>query len=142
MYGHFIGLTLADSTGGQTDLSVQLLIGGDHYWKFVTGKIFRGFDGPVAMETMFGWVLSGPLDRCSRAPTILESSTPVLAVGCEPTEQTDCHKMIVEKINEFWDTENLGLSMWRNALSENLMNQLRKREVHNICDGNYDKVWE
>ena len=58
-HSHLITLSLADNTGGNSELLVDVLIGGDYYWSFFTGKIFRGEIGPVAMETLLGWVLSG-----------------------------------------------------------------------------------
>lgn len=41
-------------------LSIDLLIGSDFYWEFVTGETMRGDAGPVAVNTTLGWVLSGP----------------------------------------------------------------------------------
>ena len=55
-YEHLIELKLADSTDGESNLKVDILIGGDNYWKFVTGKVVRGRSGPVALETIMSWV--------------------------------------------------------------------------------------
>ena len=53
-------LQLADSTDGSAAVEVDLLIGSDYYWELATGRVSRGEDGPVAVETKLGWVLSGP----------------------------------------------------------------------------------
>ena len=45
---------LADS-----DVDVDTLIGADYFWSIVTGVVRSGKEGPVAMETKLGWVLSG-----------------------------------------------------------------------------------
>ena len=51
------------------DRNVDILIGADFYWRFVTGHILQGKkSGPVAMETKLGWVLSGPMDMVSSDP--------------------------------------------------------------------------
>ena len=38
---------------------MDILIGSDYYWEFITGEILRGNSGPVAINTKLGWVLSG-----------------------------------------------------------------------------------
>ena len=53
-HSHLITLPLADNRGGSSELEVDVLIGGDYYWSFFTGKIVRGETGPVAMETLLG----------------------------------------------------------------------------------------
>ena len=44
---------------------VQLFIGADFYWDVVGNKVIRG-PGPTAVESKFGYLLSGPLtvDEC------------------------------------------------------------------------------
>ena len=60
VHEHLHGINLADySTGGQ-DVTVDILVGSDQYWNLVTGTIKRGEEGPTAMHTRLGWVLSGP----------------------------------------------------------------------------------
>ena len=39
----------------------EVLIGSDHYWQLVTSTMVRGADGPVAIHTRLGWVLTGPV---------------------------------------------------------------------------------
>lgn len=61
-YAHLDGLELADelcSSGSSTDL----LIGSDYYWNFVTGETKRGEEGPIAVNSKLGWLLSGPLNE-------------------------------------------------------------------------------
>ena len=55
-------LELADVDCHGENLEVNVLIGSDHYWKVVSGNVVRGKGGPTAIETRFGWVLSGPID--------------------------------------------------------------------------------
>ena len=61
-YAHLDGLELADepcSSGG----SIDLLIGSDYYWNFVTGETKRGEEGPIAVNSKLGWLLSGPINE-------------------------------------------------------------------------------
>ena len=112
MYPHLNGLPLADCTNGDTTLEVQVLIGGNQYWNFVSGKVCRGPSGPVAMETIFGWVLSGNVEAHQQScSTNLATSTHVLQVGCEleDVNSVEFDRSMVDRIHDFWDTENLGL---------------------------------
>ena len=58
-YQHLEGLTLADHGYGDVDTDVNILIGVDFYYSFLSGKIVRGEEGPVALESSLGWILAG-----------------------------------------------------------------------------------
>ena len=57
-YPHLQDLELADRSESQD--SIDILIGSDHYWDIVTGESIRGEYGPSAINSKFGWLLSGP----------------------------------------------------------------------------------
>ena len=59
MHEHLIDLPLADSTNRNSELAIDILVGGDLYWKLFSGILRRGLRGPFAEETSLGWVLSG-----------------------------------------------------------------------------------
>ena len=59
-YGYLSQLDLADDFDGKSAMNIDLLIGADHYWNQTTGRTIRGGNGPVAIHTKLGWVLSGP----------------------------------------------------------------------------------
>ena len=86
-YNQLQGLALSDMVGPEDMLTVDLLVGADHYWRVVTGQMRRGRAGPIAVETKIGWILSGPVDLqvqpillcaihtlCSLKPTLLEKN--------------------------------------------------------------------
>ena len=52
-------LKLSDSSDSNFNCYVDILISADYYWDFVSGNIKRRNSGPVAVETILGWVLSG-----------------------------------------------------------------------------------
>lgn len=54
------GLALADENSSSDNLAVSILVGADCYWKVATGRIIHGRNGPTAVHTRLGWVLSGP----------------------------------------------------------------------------------
>ena len=52
-------IDLADSNTRKVDLHVDILVGADNYWKFMTGKVIRVDHDLRALETSLGWVLNG-----------------------------------------------------------------------------------
>lgn len=58
---YFSGLKLADfGTEGET-LDVDILVGSDYYWKFLTDHNVKGAQGSTTVHTELGWVLAGPV---------------------------------------------------------------------------------
>lgn len=60
-YEYLNGLDLADTPRDSSHVQPDILVGLDHYWKLVTGETLQRGDGPVALNTNLGWVLSGPI---------------------------------------------------------------------------------
>eukprot|EP00731_Ephydatia_muelleri_P024188 Em0016g459a len=104
------GLELADPT--QPDdhiLEINILLGADLYWSFVTNKIKRSSgNGPTALFTKFGWVLSGPISgshsEISSASSLLVTHTLNAAVSTR-TEESELEK----QVKLFWEVETLGV---------------------------------
>ena len=61
-YDHLRDLNLADCSTEIDNSEVDVLIGCDQYWDLVTGEVRRGENGPTAVGTRLGWVLSGPVE--------------------------------------------------------------------------------
>ncbi|CAB3989185.1 Hypothetical predicted protein [Paramuricea clavata] len=59
-FPHLEGLELADSVHDKSELEVDLLVGSDFYWQFMTGRVQKGEAGPTAIESHLEWILSGP----------------------------------------------------------------------------------
>ena len=57
-FQHLNGLNLADDYESN-EKHIDILIGGDYFYTFVGDKIIRGASGPVAVQTSFGFTLSG-----------------------------------------------------------------------------------
>ena len=53
----------------------EVLIGSDHYWQLVTGTVVRGSDGPVAIQTKLGWVLTGPVSVSDGSQVLASMAT-------------------------------------------------------------------
>ena len=73
-YAHLAHLKLADEPQDGR-LQVDMLIGSDLYWQFVTGETIQAQQGPVAVGTTLGWVLSGPVMPAGSSVSLIAAHT-------------------------------------------------------------------
>ena len=106
-YKHLSGLELADSGHTGSGLEIDFLIGSDHYWKLVTGRMVRGDEGPIAIETRLGWVLSGPADGLQN-PTMINfiSAQTSHTLRVDPVAEPGNLDVALRR---FWEVESLGI---------------------------------
>ena len=96
-------------------MAVDLLIGLDFYWDFVTGKVRRGESGPAAIHTRFGWVLSGvtPLPRSpNTSHSFLTTHVLKIATSQAPKESLE------DILHSFWRLESLGIESMEKTVLE------------------------
>ena len=80
-----------------SQFDISLLIGVDYYWKIVEDHIVRG-DGPTAVQSKLGYLLSGPLAIQSSSDTITN-----MHIGIhDDLENTD------QTLEKFWAIESSG----------------------------------
>ncbi|KAK3732474.1 hypothetical protein QZH41_003783 [Actinostola sp. cb2023] len=114
-YPHLRGLELADIPSNSDNVEIDVLIGADYYWNFVTGAIKRGDrPGPVAMYTKMGWVLSGPVilseSQTNNDCSVQLNSTHILKVEADLVQmEKDEQFNMKEELKKFWDLESLGI---------------------------------
>ena len=102
-YDHLVELQLADNTGNEEALEVDILIGGDLYWRFVSGRVKRGVGGPVAVHTSLGWVLSGEMEKSTLSSNAM--LTHVMTVGMGETEIEENH--VEDMIRKMWEADSV-----------------------------------
>ena len=103
---HLLGLELADFSTTKGSLPIDVLIGADWYWELVTGNVCRGVDGPTAIHTKLGWVLSGPSSHNELALCAVNLSiTHVLHTGVLPEKPSS----LDDQLRAFWELEALGI---------------------------------
>ena len=75
-YNYLKNLDFADKyTSDNSEKHIDILKGMNYYFNFVTGKIKRGPPGcPVAIESNFGWILSGPNGTAKRKSKFVSSN--------------------------------------------------------------------
>ena len=101
------GLKLADfCTEGET-LGVDILVGSDYYWKLVTGHTIKGAQGPTAVHTKLGWVLSGPVCLGSVENQQRSNLVTTHVLKCA-TDQVS-YDGLQGELKKFWDLESLGV---------------------------------
>ena len=93
-YPHLHSLHLAHPVGSDNKFEITLLVGADFYWNLVQDKIIR-CNGPTAVESKIGYLLSGPLSPSDTKASVSMFHASVMQCN-EP---------------KFWDTEQLGTSV-------------------------------
>ena len=109
-YKHLKGLELADfDPNSNGDKTIDILIGADFYWEFVTGEVVQASNGPVTVSSKLGWLLSGPCPKSSTDDCAINNL--ILAGECIDNSrmQTDRDDELVNVLKRFWETENIGI---------------------------------
>ena len=100
-------MELADRLADTPD-SIDVLIGSDYYWQIVTGETVRGTEGPVAVSSSLGWLLSGPVSRPSSKKQGTVSNLAISQGNCEVfSENTEDE--LLNTLKSFWKTESISI---------------------------------
>jgi hypothetical protein len=100
MIGQTRKLQLADPTDEPADLPIEMLIGGDQYWKIVKDAApIRLSQSLVLLPSLFGWILSANRSGVS------VNSTTVNFIDV-PHEPPPCD----DALRRFWDLETIGIT--------------------------------
>ena len=108
-YPYLSVLDLADRNDTESHLDVGILIGADLYWSMVTGRTRQG-NGPTAIETKLGWVLSGP----------------ATGLSCESTSMSLL--TLDDTLKKFWDLETIGIKTEESSVYEEFMQNIVFRD--------------
>ena len=98
---HFRNLKFADNNNEQNK-KIDLLIGAYYYHEFYTDEIIRGKEGgPVAQNTIFGWVFSGNISTFNSKNLSFITS---MQINTSPVLNSS-----TEFKNEVFEKESLGI---------------------------------
>ena len=103
-YPHLHGLKLAHYSNSED--SIDVLIGSDYYWDFVTSEIVRGDFGPTAVNSKFGWLLSGPTESVINQETTMTNLT---TAGKSNSLFDYTQDALVDTLKQFWETKSIGI---------------------------------
>eukprot|EP00112_Aurelia_sp_Birch-Aquarium-sp1_P017158 Seg3959.1 transcript_id=Seg3959.1/GoldUCD/mRNA.D3Y31 product="ATP-dependent DNA helicase tlh1" protein_id=Seg3959.1/GoldUCD/D3Y31 len=123
-YDYLRDLRLADYLPGDelnADRPVDLLVGADTFWLFVEDGIIRGErNGPVAMKTKLGWVVSGPVQGVTSS-----QNSHCFRVDVEVFDREE--DPILNELHKFWETESVG-SEKRSTVEENFEAEIKFKD--------------
>ena len=108
-YNYLKRLRLADNSEGE-EKKIDILIGLDHYFAFMTGEIIKGANDrePVVMNSKLGWILSGTFHE-----TELSRST-----------NLSTHMLFINTKSIHYKPQNKHLLLDENDIIKNELNQL------------------
>lgn len=129
-YNYLSCLDLADPPGGKGQITPDVLVGLDHYWDLLTGEVIRGEDGPVAVNTTLGWVLSGPISMWDNRLQSANLVSHVLRVDTHGIRNDT--KRLEDQLRAFWDLESLGISDTESSVYEQFEGSIT------FSDGRYE----
>ena len=98
-------LQLADDYTKKNDCNINVLLGLNTYYSVVSGKVRRAPEKPIAIETIFGWVLvSDSSNSCSASSNIM-----CMLISTKEENQ------ISKQLKKFWEIEEIcpeNVSKW------------------------------
>ena len=118
------GLKLANPLTAGEQFNITLLIGADYYWQVVEDQIVRG-QGPIAMKSKLGYLLSGPL-----TPSTKQSENQAASVLHISTQS-------VQQSNLFWNMESTATSSASADSDKAFMTEYQSTCISRQADGSY-----
>ena len=96
-------LTLAENSPTNENLNIDIFIGSDFYCKFFNGNVINADEGPVAMETCLGWVLSGraTTDYTNNSAVENDFKITTAQIDITPDLIKDNDKALIESVKIF-----------------------------------------
>ena len=101
-YIHLNNIQLSDCNVNKSDSQIDVLIGADDYWDFMTGEVKPGSKDPVAIKTILGWVLNWTFQAQGSSQTSANfCDSHVLKISAIE-QKSICN----DKFTRFWKIEN------------------------------------
>lgn len=128
-YPHLQSLQLADDFESQNG-TIDILIGSDYYWDFVTGNVVKGDSGPVAVESKLGWILSGRAENYESNVDITNEESEVNLILQSEIGTNEIQDNLKNILSQFWQTESIGICNLDNenvadkTVSEQFLNEI------------------
>ncbi|XP_064475845.1 uncharacterized protein LOC135389743 [Ornithodoros turicata] len=107
---------------------VQILVGADHYWDLVTGKVVRLRSSLRAVETRLGWTVYGTTAESGISEHYNQAL--VFRLSVDELERSS-------SLGQFWELEAIGIAAEKDSGVEDSVLQ-RFRETVEQKDGRYE----
>ena len=122
---HLQKLPLAHPISADKEFNISLLVGADHYWDIVEDVIVRG-NGPTAVESKVGYLLSGPAPITTGQ--FLATTSSAMMLTLLPTEFN---------LERFWDLESVGVTPPHDHPENSVLNHYSTSCITRDDDGAY-----
>lgn len=119
-------LPLADDYGHDRDLTLDILVGVDNYWRFVSADSAVRLDDLVAQKSVFGWILSG---SCLKSHEETVSHQMLCISTANHVNESDLHN--------FWKLESVGIYTEKDVPTKNPVLENFEDSVQ-FVDGRYE----
>ena len=109
-FSHLQGLQFGDNTFDGADDNIDILVGADQYFDIVIGDSIRGEEGPVAIRTKLGCVLSGSTGNpggegnAVSMNLCIDGNVPSISHSYDNSD-------IVDTLKWFWEVEHKGFEI-------------------------------
>ena len=128
-YGHLANLDLANFSRVGDELQIGALIGSNHYWQLVIGKVIEGEHEPTAIHTHLGWVLLGPV--CGAAQQTSPARLPTsYMMHVSATHLSDSLPHLSSQLKAFWELESLGIKQEEPSVHGNFKKTIMFKNGH------------
>ena len=121
---HLNGLQLAHPITESENFEISVLIGADYYWSFVQDHVIRG-DGPTAVQSKLGYLLSGPLSTHPQSATASLFHVSMLSIKEVPN------------IEQFWNVEAAGTTPSKEEPGKQFLRSYIQSSITCQPDGSY-----
>ena len=145
-YPNLKGLQFVDSSTN-LDKRIDILIGSDYYYSIGSGEILKGkIEGPVAINSLFGWILCGPFENNPSSVNVNFNSVHNMRVHTETMSENfinenihNIKKNVFEDFNEIKKLENNeSVNQFKDNLSfehGRYSTKLLLKEFHDVLPG-------
>ena len=124
---HLKGLPLAHPVSGEDNFEISLLIGADFYWDLIGDHTIRR-NGPTAVSSRLGYLLSGPLPVPQ--PSSVVTSLLSMTANCSTDEQD---------LQKFWTVEDAGVAA--DNPDKKFLEHYSESHITRQADGSYSAMF-
>ena len=122
-YSHLKNLKLAQESN-ETCVKVDILIGLDYYYNFITGNIIKGKPNePIALESTLGWIVNRPYSSIN-STNVYNINSHFLIVPPSNSRYNVFENEADHKLSTIWDIESAGVNTQELEIYQNSENDL------------------
>jgi hypothetical protein len=119
------GIPLAHPVTTEENFEISLLLGADNYWNIIQDNIIRG-DGPTAMQSKLGYLLSGPLPNGGTEP----NTTTLNVIATPGVANAD--------LNDLWHTPPADMLKTPSEINDQtIIKSFKETSITRSPDGTY-----